>query len=65
MDYLFRDEEFMDPFAAVHKRSFDDDGDVEKASFKLVSGTFANKIAYLMTHYDVKYSIVCVCCVSW
>lgn len=55
----------MDPFAAVHKRSFDDDGDVEKASFKLVSGTFANKIAYLMTHYDVKYSIVCVCCVSW
>lgn len=37
MDYLFRDDELLDPFA-IHKRQFDDSDDVEKASFKLVSG---------------------------
>lgn len=36
MDYLFRDDDFLDPFA-VQKQLFDDNGDVDKTCFKLVS----------------------------
>lgn len=41
MDYLFREEDFLDPFA-VQKRLFDDNADVDKSSMKLlVSGKLA------------------------
>lgn len=35
MDYLFREEDFLDPFA-VQKRLFDDNADVDKNSMKLL-----------------------------